>query len=181
MDGETPSDVLAAVLTGTPVPLEALCPDCPRLLVCVINRALEKNRDQRYQSASEMIADLNVLKHEPESDASLPARSDAKLDIEATAAASTGLAHRIAGTKYWALLLAAVASLLVTIYAARQIPSQSEGSLTVTPLTTFPGNEAQPSLSPDGARVAFAFKGPQSPDYDIYTKTIGSEEYAVDV
>ena len=37
------------------------------------------------------------------------------------------------------------------------------------PLTSLPGVEKQPSLSPDGSRVAFSWKG------DIYVKQVGSE------
>lgn len=175
MDGETPTDVIAAVVTRNPVPLETLCPDCPRLLVRLINRALEKNRDQRYQSADEMLADLNVLRHAPES-GSFAARADSMPDLEAIAPAPARLGGRIVGKKYWALLLAAVATVLCVIYAARHIPPRGESSFTISPLTTFPGNEVQPAFSPDGERVAFAFKGSRSPGYDIYTKNVGSEE-----
>jgi eukaryotic-like serine/threonine-protein kinase len=64
MDGDTPSDILAGVLTRNPVPLERLRPDCPAGLARIINQALEKDRDKRYQSADEMFADLKSLQPE---------------------------------------------------------------------------------------------------------------------
>ena len=43
------------------------------------------------------------------------------------------------------------------------------------PLTSYPGNENHPDFSPEGTRVAFSWNAPDRPDYDIYVKTIGSE------
>ena len=56
--GDTSSDVLAAVLTRTPPPLSTRRPECPTALVCIIDRALTKDREQRYQSAEQILSDL---------------------------------------------------------------------------------------------------------------------------
>jgi Tol biopolymer transport system component len=74
------------------------------------------------------------------------------------------------------LLAAVLAAGLATIYGVQHVLTRETGSVTVTPLTTFPGEELQPSLSRDGNQVAFAFNGGRSSKYDIYVKTIGSEE-----
>jgi dipeptidyl aminopeptidase/acylaminoacyl peptidase len=47
---------------------------------------------------------------------------------------------------------------------------------TVTPLTAYPGIQAQPSLSPDGSQVAFSWSGPNEDNYDIYIKLVGPGE-----
>jgi Tol biopolymer transport system component/DNA-binding winged helix-turn-helix (wHTH) protein len=43
----------------------------------------------------------------------------------------------------------------------------------VTPLTTYPGHQLQPSSSPDGTRVAFSWGGPEGTDLGIYVKLVG--------
>jgi Tol biopolymer transport system component/DNA-binding winged helix-turn-helix (wHTH) protein len=48
-------------------------------------------------------------------------------------------------------------------------------SLTVTPLTSYPGLELHPSFAPDGNQVAFAWDGERQDNLDIYVKVIGSD------
>jgi Tol biopolymer transport system component len=43
-----------------------------------------------------------------------------------------------------------------------------------SPLTSFPGEEDYPSLSPDGEQVAFAWNEKDGLNSDIYIKRIGS-------
>lgn len=49
-DGETSSDVMAAVLKTEPPPLDRSLPAAPRELRHIVEKALRKDRDQRYQS-----------------------------------------------------------------------------------------------------------------------------------
>jgi Tol biopolymer transport system component len=44
------------------------------------------------------------------------------------------------------------------------------------PLTTYPGFETAPSLSPDGSLVAFVWDGPAQKNFDIYVKVVGPGE-----
>jgi Tol biopolymer transport system component len=41
-------------------------------------------------------------------------------------------------------------------------------------LTTFPGIELQPTLSPEGTHVAFAWNGPKQDNFDVYVQQIGA-------
>ena len=68
--GETPSDCIASILTTEPPPLSGVLPDVPLKLESILQKALRKNSDERYQTIKEMLADLRILKGELES--SLP-------------------------------------------------------------------------------------------------------------
>ncbi|HEX6716124.1 MAG TPA: hypothetical protein VF088_03395, partial [Pyrinomonadaceae bacterium] len=52
-------------------------------------------------------------------------------------------------------------------------PGPPQPALTAVPLTTDPGYEGMPSLSPDGSQVAFASFGEKLDNLDIYVKQIG--------
>ena len=65
--GESSGVICREILDRDPVPLLRLNPDLPPKLEDVINKALEKDRDLRYQHAADMRADLKRLKRESES------------------------------------------------------------------------------------------------------------------
>src|SRR6185437_9206264 len=70
--GETPSDCIASILTTEPPPLATVLPDVPLELESILQRALRKNSDERYQTIKEMLADLRNLKGELEVEGSSP-------------------------------------------------------------------------------------------------------------
>jgi eukaryotic-like serine/threonine-protein kinase len=60
--GDTAPVLHDAILKRIPTPARELNPEIPAKLEAIINRALEKNREMRYQSAAAMQADLERLK-----------------------------------------------------------------------------------------------------------------------
>jgi eukaryotic-like serine/threonine-protein kinase len=64
--GETPSDCIASILTKEPLPLSGVLPDVPLKLEEILQKALRKDRDERYQTARELLGDLHTLKGELE-------------------------------------------------------------------------------------------------------------------
>lgn len=59
-EGESAQSTFAALLTKTPTPLSELRPDIPEELSRVIERCLEKDPDDRWQSATELLAELEA-------------------------------------------------------------------------------------------------------------------------
>ena len=59
--GGTGGMIIEAVLTRTPVSARSINPDIPVKLEEIINKALHKNRDQRYEHAEDIRADLQQL------------------------------------------------------------------------------------------------------------------------
>ena len=51
--------------------------------------------------------------------------------------------------------------------------AKSAAEATVVPLTSYPGTEDMPSLSPDGNYVAFRWNGNGEDNFDIYVKLVG--------
>src|SRR5207245_1049155 len=65
--GESSGVVFKAILDGTPTSAVRLNPDLPAQLERIINKCLEKDRNLRYQHASEIRADLQRLKRDTDS------------------------------------------------------------------------------------------------------------------
>ena len=71
--GDTPGTIFDAILNRAPVSPARLNPDVSPELERIVNRALEKDRDLRYQHASETRAELQRLKRDTDSSRQVPA------------------------------------------------------------------------------------------------------------
>lgn len=87
-DGETPSDVLAAILKTEPPLLSHFTPEAPAELVRIVTKALRKDREQRYQVIKDMLLDLKSLKEDLDFQAKLDRSAAPSKTGEASAAIS---------------------------------------------------------------------------------------------
>src|SRR6185369_2019391 len=62
--GETPSDTSALILTAEPPPLAEYVPDVPTEIERIVRKALQKKRDERYQTVKDMLLDLKSLRRD---------------------------------------------------------------------------------------------------------------------
>ena len=73
-----------------------------------------------------------------------------------------------------AFVLSAAGVMIVGWFIRARPPGpNSETPLNVRPLTSYPGQEIQPSLSPDGTQVAFAWDGERKNNPAIYVQLVG--------
>jgi serine/threonine protein kinase len=93
--GESSAVICEAIMNRTPVAVVRLNHDVPPKLEDIINKALEKDRNLRYQSAAEMRTDLQRLKRDSESGRSSAAASGA-VAVSETSAAGRGKLWKIA-------------------------------------------------------------------------------------
>ena len=93
--GESTGAIFKAILDGTPTPAVRLNPDLPAELERIISKALEKDRNLRFQHASEIRTDLQRLKRDTESG-------------RAVAAPARDKSHR---GKFWLVLTACITAI----------------------------------------------------------------------
>jgi serine/threonine protein kinase/Flp pilus assembly protein TadD len=92
-EGETPSHVIVSLMENDPPPL-SLYSEVPAEMERIVTKALRKNREDRYQTASDLALDLKSLKQELE----VEARLKRSLDPEKFGAARSPEALTVART-----------------------------------------------------------------------------------
>jgi serine/threonine protein kinase len=82
--GETGTDVIVGITQKEPPPLARFAPNVPAELDWIVNKALRKDRDERYQTVKELITDLRRLKQRLEFETELERSSTPDLGTKST-------------------------------------------------------------------------------------------------
>ncbi len=175
--GESPAVICEAILNRSPVSAVRLNPDVSPELELIIAKALEKDRDLRYQHAADLRSDLRRLNRD-----SSRSRWDASSLPEAGSrpnAPSGNFALESKGRRGYYLLAAATlagALAATALFFHRAAPTLPAGK-DWEQLTFFTDSAVYPALSPDGRMLTFIrgggiFLGPGQ----VYVKLLSGGE-----
>jgi len=167
--GDTSGVIFESILNRVPPTPVRLNPDLPPDLERIINRALEKDRDMRYQHASDIRAELRRLKRDTESEKT--ASSSMTSDVSAEAKPMVATTAHISGAATlpqsrvrlgviasarqhkWGLAMGILFGLVVAVGGIFSWQNRSRdtafGNFTITQLTKS-GKAALAAISPDG-------------------------------
>jgi eukaryotic-like serine/threonine-protein kinase len=167
--GESSGVIFKAILDSTPPPAIRFNPSLSPKLEDIINKALEKDRNLRYQSAAEMRADLQRLKRDTDTGRSgFISGSQAAVQpaIATTSGSSKGVApaQTRANRKPWAFAGAGIGLIVVAVLAYiayRPLPTPSvSGYVAITHDRNRKG-----IVGTDGARL---YLGEFSPEGNLF-------------
>ena len=164
--GSTKAIIYSEILNREPTPLTALNPSLPARLEEIINKALEKDRELRYQRASDIRIDLKRLKRDMDSGrlpvgaAPVAARSPGSgpRTISGGAAVAIGSSGSPRRKPLWTLALLGVALAGLSVVWLLLRAPRPLAELTQTRLTFNSSENAvrEVAISPDGEYVAYS-------------------------
>jgi eukaryotic-like serine/threonine-protein kinase len=150
--GESTGVIFESILNRTPVPAMRLNPDLPAELERIIGKCLEKDRNLRYQHASDIRSDLQRLKRDTES-GKLPAGlAPAATTAEGEAPTAQRLFSR------WVAAIAAAVIVAGVLFAWMRWPVPPARVLRLTQLTRD-GTTKFPPILTDGSRLYYTAMG----------------------
>jgi len=157
-DRPTMRELAAAIAGAEPAPLGELRDDLPPRLTEAVKRLLRKDREERFQSAAELATELEAIQRAPDS------------PVVAATPTSRGKVAVAGG-------VVVLGALAYWVGAGTDAPSPTPTKLLEPrPVTTYPGVEYSPALSPDGQSLAFIWGGGESGGADLYVQRIGDFE-----
>jgi eukaryotic-like serine/threonine-protein kinase len=171
--GGSTAEIFKAILDATPVPAVRFNPDVPEDLQRIIDKALEKDRTLRYQTAADLRTDLARLKRD--SDSGRLSNSSALIEAAAAAAASSFIpavparSHKKLAAGIAAAFLVVIA--LLGLYFLRQRSEIGKiNSIAVLPFVNATNDSANEYLS-DGLTESLIGTLSQLPDLKVLARS----------
>ena len=168
--GGSTAEIFKAILDGTHSPAQRLNPDLSMDLDRIIDKALEKDRNLRYQSAADMRTDLARCKRDIDSghSASVAAASSGMSHVSSASSIkpATSKMPLIAGVAAMALILAGVGYYLLRGKAQ----SGKVDSVAVLPFVNSTGDASNDYLS-DGLTESLISSLSQLPDLKVMARS----------
>ena len=161
--GGSSAQVLSKHITEAPEPVTRQRPSIPPVLEAVIMRCLAKRPADRWQSAEELLAQLEPIAATP-SGGVTPTDTRPVIGIRGPGSGVRGKGLVIGG-------LAGVALVAVAAMMLRGGPERRIEFGPVRPVTSDPGLELHPALSPDGKNLAYV-AGPIGA-MRVYVRSLG--------
>ena len=148
--GESSAVIFKNILDGTPTPAVRLNPDLPTDLERIINKCLERDRNLRYQHASDICTDLQRLKRDTESNAMTG------IGARASASAVMGSRGKLRGLAILALVAAIGSGVGIWQWLKPEASIRlGPENLHVTRLTES-GKAGSAAISPDGRYIVYS-------------------------
>ena len=123
--GKTTAIVFDEILNRDPLPPTRVNPEMPRELEHIINKAVEKDRDLRYSSAADLLADLKRLKRDTDSGRLQPATAVATLPATSPATTPTPFGKKTLWAFATVLVALAAAGTYLSFASRDQISSMA--------------------------------------------------------
>ncbi len=182
-NGESTIDVIAAIIGKESLPLRDHMADPPAELVRIIDKALRKDRDQRYLTMEHLLSDLRDLKHELIFEST---SENATRRARAPETLNESMPSKFGGTRKWMVSLPVLA---VVIFSAwwfydgfGKSESASGGQMRSVAIISWNSSSgesvAAAAFSPDSKMVAYA--STRSGSTELWVKpTVGGDPIQV--
>ncbi|HXX14663.1 MAG TPA: protein kinase [Candidatus Eremiobacteraceae bacterium] len=164
--GDTSAAIFDAILHKAPTAPVRLNPETPAPLESIINKCLEKDRELRYQHASDISTDLKRLKRDTDSANFIS--SAATSPPPGPALSSSRFVKLTAHSRWIAVGLAAFLLLAAIAFWHHFLNSTASplSTVEIVPAVSMQGNQDAPAISPDGKQLVFSeFAPPHSGMY----------------
>lgn len=161
-----------AILNRAPAPLTNSISDLPAELDRIINRSLEKDRELRYQTASDLRAELKRLGRDIDSSPSVAAQRVPLYEHLRSIKRLPGLKRALIAAL---MITAAILAWLLVSRLDKETEKIPDAPVisSALPLTDAAGEELFPSLSPDGKAIIYASRA--TGNLDIYYQRVGGK------